>query len=228
MEAVALCLLINYLFYKSAVVFFFMLPAPFWYLRKRKKEQIQKRKKRLCLQFRTVLEGIQTGISAGYSLENSIKEARKDVEKLYGKQAEMTFELLLMETQMEHSVPLEELLYDLGQRSRIEDVKSFSEILIYSKKTGGNMREILQRCISSMEDQMDLKKEIEAGLAARKLEQRIMSLIPMGIILYMQIFSPDFLAVLYGNPAGACAMTFCLGLYLIAYRWGAKLVEIEV
>lgn len=38
---------------------------------------------------------------------------------------------------------------------------------------------------------------------------------PLGIIFYMQISTPDFLSVLYGNLPGICIMTFCLGLYLL-------------
>lgn len=90
------------------------------------------------------------------------------------------------------------------------------------------MRRILQECIASMEEQMDVKKEIQAMLASRRLEQRIMSVLPLGIILYMQLSSPSFLSVLYGNPVGIGIMTLCLGIYLFAYQWGERLVEIEI
>lgn len=90
------------------------------------------------------------------------------------------------------------------------------------------MRTILHECISSIEGQMDVKKEIQTMLASRRLEQKIMSLIPLGIIFYMQISTPDFLSVLYGNLPGICIMTFCLGLYLFAYHWGERLVDIEI
>ena len=93
---------------------------------------------------------------------------------------------------------MEELLYDLGIRSRVEDILNFTDVLIQAKKMGGNMRGILNRCISSIEERIEVKKEIDAILASRKMEQKIMSFIPLGIILYMQITSPEFLSVLYG------------------------------
>ena len=55
-----------------------------------------------------------------------------------------------------------------------------------------------------------------------------MSVIPLGIILYMQLTSPGFLDVLYGNEMGICIMTACLALYLAAFQWGVRLTEIEV
>ena len=58
--------------------------------------------------------------------------------------------------------------------------------------------------------------------------QMIMSLMPAGIILYLQLTSPGFLEVLYGNPFGVCAMTVCLGIYGLSYWLGKRIVDIEV
>ena len=227
-ESVLLCAVINYLFYKSAVVCILMLPIPVWYIRQRKKNQLEQRKRRLHYQFRDALSALQVGISSGYSMENAVKEARKDLERIYGKQAEMVQEFSYMENRMGHSASIEFLLYELGYRSQVEDIMNFSDILVQSKKMGGNMKVVLENCIKAMEDRIDVKKEIDALLAARKMEHRIMSVIPLGIILYLQISSPEFLSVLYGTPIGICVMTVCLGIYLTAYQWGARLVNIEV
>lgn len=227
-EAVCACIGINYLFYKSLAVFFFMLPLPFWYVHQRKKQQIRLRKKRLNYQFKDALNAMQVGISAGYSLDNTIREARRDLERLYGQKADMVREFAYIEKQLGHSVPLEELLYDLGIRSRVEEILNFTDVLIQAKKMGGNMRVILNRCISSIEERIQVKKEIDTILASRKMEQKIMSFIPLGIILYMQLTSPEFLGVLYGNPLGICVMTVCLLLYIAAFQWGVRLTQIDI
>ena len=227
-EACLLCLVINYLSYQKALAFLFLVPLGSYYVIRRKKQEIKHLKNRLWLQFRDALAALQVSISAGYSLENGIKETRKDLERIYGKKGEMVLEFHYMEIQLEHGGSVEKLLDSLGRRSGIEDIQNFSQILIQSKKMGGNMRRILQECITSMEEQMDVKKEIQAMLASRRLEQRIMSILPLGIILYLQISSPSFLSVLYGNPAGIGVMTLCLGIYIFAYQWGERLVEIEI
>lgn len=227
-ESVLLCAAVNYLFYKNPMLYPLMIPVPIWYIKQKKKYLGMLRRKRLHYQFRDVLAAVQVGISSGYSLENALREAKKDVERIYGKDAEMAKELAFMEAQLLHSVSVETLLYDLGNRSQVDDIINFSDILIQSGKLGGNMKEILRNCITSIEERIDVKKEIDAGLASRKMEQKIMSVIPMGIILYLQFISPDFMKILYGNPAGICIMTLCLGVYLTAYGWGARMVDIEV
>lgn len=197
-------------------------------MEQRKKQQIRLRKKRLNYQFKDALNAMQVGISAGYSLDNTIREARRDLERLYGQKADMVREFAYIEKQLGHSVPLEELLYDLGIRSRVEEILNFTDVLIQAKKRGGNMRVILNRCISSIEERIQVKKEIDTILASRKMEQKIMSFIPLGIILYMQLTSPEFLGVLYGNPLGICVMTVCLLLYIAAFQWGVRLTQIDI
>ena len=68
-------------------------------------------------------------------------------------------------------------------------------------------------------DKIDVRKEAE---------QMIMSLMPAGIILYLKLTSPGFLSVLYGNLFGMCAMTLCLGIYVLSYWLGRRIVDIEV
>lgn len=223
-----LCSVVNYLFYKMWAAFLFMLPFPFWYISMKRKLQAEKRRKQLYYQFKDGLNALKVGIASGYSLENAVEEACVDMERIYGKNAVITKEFDYIRRQINLSVPAEELFYDLGIRSRTEDIMNFSEILIQSRKMGGNMKEILQNCIVSMEERIDTKKEIDAALAARKLEQKIMSLIPLGIILYLEMTSPEFLGVLYKNPVGISVMTICLAVYLAACRWGERLVDIEV
>ena len=71
----------------------------------------------------------------------------------------MTLEFYYMEVQLEHGASIDKLLTDLGIRTGIEDIQNFSQILLQSRKMGGNMRKVLQNCISSLEEQMDVKKK---------------------------------------------------------------------
>jgi tight adherence protein B len=55
-----------------------------------------------------------------------------------------------------------------------------------------------------------------------------MTMIPLGMVLYMKISFPEFLDVLYGNIAGVIIMSICLLVYVVAYEMGRRIVEIEV
>ncbi len=55
---------------------------------------------------------------------------------------------------------------------------------------------MIQTAARMLSDKIEVKKEIEATLAAKKAEQMVMSIMPAGIILPSEMTSPGFLDVL--------------------------------
>ena len=150
------------------------------------------------------------------------------MERLYPEEADIVQEFRYMESQKKVSVPVEELFLSLGERSGIEDIENFAAVFSTAKRTGGDMDKVIQTSARMLGDKIDVQKEIEATLSAKKAEQTIMSLMPAGIILYLQLTSPGFLEVLYGNAFGIFAMTVCLGIYILSYWMGKRIVDIDV
>lgn len=227
-QSVLLCAAVDYLFYKSWWGMLAVLPMSFFYLKWKKKQMIQERRKKLNYQFKDALNSLSVAVQAGYSVENAVSACARDLEKLYTEKEDILKEFHYIENQQRVSVPVEELFLDLGERSQVEDIENFASVFYTAKRTGGDMDKVIQKVSRMLGDKIDVKKEIEATLAAKKSEQAIMSLMPAGIILYLKISSPGFLNVLYGNPFGICAMTVCLGIYAAAYWLGRRIVDIEV
>ena len=152
----------------------------------------------------------------------------KDLGRLYEKGSDILEEFRYIESQLRLSVPVEELFLDFGKRSGVEDIENFAAVFYTAKRTGGDMTQMIQKVARMLGDKIEVKKEIEATLAAKKSEQMVMSVMPAGIICYLKLTSPGFLDVLYGNPFGICAMTVCMVIYGLSYWLGVKIVDIEV
>lgn len=227
-QSICLCGAVNYLFYKNWWGMLAVLPSAFFYLKWKKKQLIRERRKKLNYQFKDALNSLSVAVQAGYSVENAVSACARDLERLYGEGEDILEEFHYIESQQRISVPVEELFLDLGERSQVEDIENFASVFYTAKRTGGDMDKVIQKVARMLGDKIDVKKEIETTLAAKKSEQAIMSLMPAGIILYLQVTSPGFLSVLYGNPFGICAMTVCLGIYAGAYWLGRRIVDIEV
>lgn len=227
-QSLLLCIMVDYLFYQSVWILLFLIPVPFLYLRWKKKQKIRERKRKLNYQFKDALNAMSVAVQAGYSVENAVSACTRDLERLYTRDEDIVQEFRYIESQQRISVPVETLFLDLGRRSRIEDIENFASVFSTAKRTGGDMDQVIQKVARMLGDKIDVKKEIESTLAAKKMEQLIMSLMPVGIILYLQLTSPGYLGVLYGNPFGICAMTICLGIYGGAWWLGRRIVDIEV
>ena len=227
-QSILLCGALDYLFYQSKWLMILAIPATVVFLKMRKRQLIRERKKNLNYQFKDALNALSVAVQAGYSVVNAVVACSRDPERLYPKETDIVKEFHYIETQLRVSVPVEELLLSLGDRSGIEDVENFAAVFYTAKRTGGDMNRIIQTSARMLGDKIDVRKEIETTLAAKKAEQMIMSLMPAGIILYLKLTSPGFLSVLYGNLFGMCAMTLCLGIYVLSYWLGRRLVDIEV
>ena len=87
---------------------------------------------------------------------------------------------------------------------------------------------MIRNTASKMAEVMDTKREIETMLSAKVYEQKIMTVMPAAVLLYIRIGSGEFLEGLYHNPAGVGIMTLCLCTYLAAYLLGKRMVQFEI
>ena len=219
---------IAYLYYESVWAFLLFLPGVFFYLRHWEAECIEKKKKEFALQFQEAIRSLGASLHVGYSLENAIKETKKDISILYNEQTAIRRELDYMIRQIYLQIPMEQILGEWAERVDQEDLRSFVNVFVTAKKSGGDSLAVIRDSITQIRDKMEMQREIDTILAARKYEFKVMAVIPFGIIAYMKISFPEFMDVLYGNVIGAGVMSVCLGVYLAAYYLGEKIVNIEI
>ena len=208
---------------------FVMFPAAlFFYFRMLRQWCVDKRKRQLLDTFVPAMEAFVVALRAGYSAESALKESRRDMRKLAGEQDLMVKELMYMEGQMGVSVPLEKLFLDLAERSGVEDIQEFARVFAAGKRRGGELDKILNLTVRHMKQKQETEKDILAEIASRRMEQNVMSLVPLGILLYLRWTSPEYMQVFYTTAAGKIMMTGCLFLYLLSCFWGRHITAIRV
>ena len=104
----------------------------------------------------------------------------------------------------------------------------FAEIFATGKRNGGDLIAVMKDTARTITQTVDTERQVASVLASRRYEQRIMNVIPFAMILYLRLGCPGFLDPVYGNAAGICVMTVCLGLYLTARYLGRRMLEIEI
>ena len=98
----------------------------------------------------------------------------------------------------------------------------------FGKKNGGNWKALIDDTVFRMLESYDTQKEIEVMIASKKLEQQIMNVIPLGMLLFLQISSWEYVAVLYETQIGGMIMTVCLVVYVVALLLSEKIMKIQV
>ena len=133
-----------------------------------------------------------------------------------------------MESRLSLSEPLESILFDFAKGSGSEDIENFVEIFGYAKRGGGDFIHIINTSIGRICDKIEVTEEIHTVMAEKALEQKVMCVVPLGILLFFRMTSPEFIGKLYGNLFGICIMTAAVALYGISFYLGLKILEVEV
>ena len=217
-----------WLYYRSFWMMIPLLPILMWHLRMMEEEGARKKEEEFQLQFKEAILSVSAALNTGYSVENAFHEARKELRRIYKEEDRIMKELKIITRQLKMNVPVEQALEEFGVRAGAGDARNFAAVFVSAKKSGGNMIAIIKDTVRQIGDKIDVKREIDTILAAKRYEFRVMSLIPYAIISYMSLSFPEFMDSLYGNVLGIGVMTACLGIYMGAYYLGARMIRIEV
>lgn len=220
--------MVAYLFYRSFVAFMLLLPLVFIFLKNKKQELLNKRLKSLSVEFKEAIMAVSASLNAGYSVENSFIEAAKDLKNLFGKSSAIVKEFAYMTGRIRANENVEDILMDLADRSGIEDIRDFADVFVTAKRSGGDLNNIIRRSAYHIGDKIEVKRDIDTLMSAKKMEQKVMNVIPFMIILYMNFNSPGFLDPLYKNIFGVLIMSVCLGVYGLAIFIAARITSVEV
>lgn len=190
-----------------------------------RQKKIAEAKKQLTVQFRECILAVSASLQAGYAVENAFRECKQDMELLYGQDALICKELDYIRRGIDINITLEELLTELADRSDCPEIREFTQIFVLAKRSGGNMPEIIKSSAAMIGQRIELQQEIETMLSGKQMEQNIMKLMPFGILLYISITNQGYFDSLYHNLQGVILMTGCLGIYLLAYVMGERIMR---
>lgn len=219
---------LSFFLYRSLLAVPFLLPICILYVKGKQKQEAEQKKKELRMQFKDAILSWSVSLKSGYSVENAFRQVYEDMIFLYGKEGSFCQEIHAMILGMESNLTLEKMWKDFGERSGVEEIREFAEVFAAAKRSGGNLTEIIEKSVSVIAGKIETEREIEVLLSARKLEQKIMNMVPFGILIYLSITSKGYFDSLYGNAAGIAIMSICLLVYLSAVYLSNKIIHIEI
>ena len=205
-----------------------MVPIALLYVKNWEEECCKQKKEEFREQFRESIQTLSAILKVGYSVENATRETWKEIRPIYKKKTRIIKEYETMVHQLDLNMTAEEVMKQFADRVKEEDVENFVTVFGAAKRLGGDSIAIIRHAADAIGEKMEVEREIQVMLTSKKLEFKIMCVIPFVIILYMRSAFPEFMAVLYGNLAGTLFMTICLMVYLTAYQLGKKMTQIEV
>lgn len=187
-----------------------------------------KRRRELLRQFRDMLYSLSSSVAAGRQMEEAILEAEENLSFLYGEETPLMTELRFMARGIrENNENDRALLTDFARRSGCEDINSFVQVYLTCRTMGGDLSRIIAHTSEVMAERMEIEEQIAVLTAQKKLEGRIISLMPLAMLLMLNLLSSSYIDVLYTTLAGRLIMLVCLGGIALGAFWMEKLTDVE-
>jgi tight adherence protein B len=226
--SLTLCLCISYLFYQKLFFAIFISPYSLHIIKSYQKNKVIRRKDQLTIQFRDAIQAISSALEAGYSMENAIRSSITDLELMYEKDALILIEFRRMAALMKNNTSVEEAMEQFANRTKMEDILCFSEVFYAAKRTGGDLVHIIRSTSKTIAEKIEIHREIETLITAKKLEAQIMKFMPIVILLYFTVCNPSYLQPLYHNFFGIGFMTIMLILCFGISQLADSIMKIEI
>ncbi|NLV36950.1 MAG: pilus assembly protein TadB [Clostridiaceae bacterium] len=220
---------IAFIFYRSVLLSCLLVPLALFYPRIKTRDIIKKRKKELNIQFKDMLYSLSSSLSAGKTVESGFREALKDLSVLYPEpSAFILIEVRRIISMLETNETLEHALSDFASRARLEDVDNFVDVFNISKRSGGNISEVIKNTSAIISDRIEVAQEVDTMLAERRFEQKVLNVVPIFLILVLSASAPDYLSPVFNTAAGRLTMTASIGLLALSLLISTKLNDIKL
>lgn len=222
-------LLLSYLFYRNI----FFTPIIIIFSKKIKEYVrefiIKKRRSAYLSQFKDFLFMASTAIGVGRSMKDAIKESIPGLENIYGVDAILPNELIKAYERMEIGGEKDtKVLAEMATSSGLEDVYDFVTVYSICKTTGASLITALNKAASVIIDKMTIDKEISEIVRRKSEEGAVIFIMPYIVILFLNIFAPDYIDPMYETIAGRIIMTFVIASSIGIYGIIRKIVQVDI
>lgn len=220
--------IIAWLFYDSVWGILLFPAVCVVYKRLYNEDQLREHKAKDQRDFRELLELLLGSMQAGYSFENAFINVQKELSLVLGRDNKLVGAVDEMNRRVSMNMPVEAAFEALATSFDLQECYEFAEIIKIAKRLGGDYNRNIRWAAEKIEDKISLAADIEVMLAEKKLELRIMTIMPLLIMAYIKVASGEIISAMYHNIIGVSAMTICLVLYLVMIKWAKRIVAIEI
>ena len=106
---------------------------------------------------------------------------------MYGGDSDIVVKFKHIVIRLGQNENLEDILDDFAEESKVEDIMYFAEIFRYAKRSGGDLMAVIKNTAQIIQQKEEVMSEVDTIISGKKMEQRVMSLIPAVIVIYLKV-----------------------------------------
>lgn len=185
----------------------------------------KKRQKRIQMieqQLPDALDFLGRAMRAGHAFVGALKMVGDEMPQPVGGEFRITFD------EINYGIPLAEALTNLAIRVPSTDLRYFVIAVLIQRETGGNLSELLDNISALIRARLKLLGSIRVLSAEGRLSAWILSLLPFVLTAVINVVNPNFMSVLWSDPAGLKLIWAALFLMALGIFWMRRIIRIRV
>jgi tight adherence protein B len=168
------------------------------------------------------LDLIGRALRAGHAFPTAVKMVSDELNDPIGGEFRTLFD------EVNYGISMQTALLNLAARVPVTDLRYFVIAVLIQRETGGNLAELLDNIAAIIRARLKLFGQIRVLSAEGRLSAWILTLLPIGVALVMNIVNPAFIAVLWKDPMGLRLVTMAVLLMVFGIFWMWRIVKIHV
>ena len=225
LSGAGICIVLAFTFFKAFWGVLFTIPVMVFYVKYTVEKTRKKKMHQLQMQFKDAILTLASSLRTGYSLSHAFEEALEISSVVYGSESMIVSLLDRVVWGQKLNISMDQLLEEMAEKSQLEVVREFVEVVKVVRRYGGNLPDMIQKLADVMEDRLSVNAEILSATTSVRYEAYIMDIIPVAIIWYMNLTGPSFLEILYTSMMGRLFMGICMLIYLAVVMWQLHVME---
>ena len=154
------------------------------------------RLKKFGTQLGDALMLIANGLRAGFSFEQVLETAAKDMAD------PISSEFLRVSRELKMGMTMEESLTTLTERMQNADMRLLTSAVLIQRQVGGNLAEILDTISVTIQDRIKIKNHVSSLTAQGKISGLIVGLVPVFLYIAISAANPEYMEVFHETTYG--------------------------
>ncbi len=217
-----LCGAALYLLTGQALITGVCLVLPAVVVRFKTRKWLLERKNKLREQLPDALRGMGMCFMAGLSLEQAFEQTSQECRE------PLRRELCRTVDDLRTGSSILESLDRLDARLSMDDMRFVSVALEIQHRTGGSMREVLDATADSIVASFDLSRSLEVQTAQARLSARVVSILPVALVVVLSLAMEGYLATFFSSPAGLMLLSCAVGMQVAGIVVIRKILGIDL
>ena len=180
-----------------------------------------RRQKEFANQLEDSLQLMAGSLRAGHSLLQGFAQVASESEQPTSEE----FTRVLNEIRLGR--PMGQALEEIAVRMKSEDFEWVTQAIAINREVGGNLADVLDRVGDTIRERNQIRRQVKSLSAEGKLSALVLMGLPLGVIAFLMMANPGYLAGLTENVVGWGMIAAGVVEMTVGALWLRKVVRIQ-